>query len=446
MILKSTFREPLEFNERFVFTIDLLENTSQNALITGKAGTGKSTLLKYFREHTLKNAVVLAPTGVAAVNIQGQTIHSFFCLRPDTTPESVYDIRLRKAQKELYKNLETIVIDEISMVRADLLDCVDNFLRAFGKNPDLPFGGVQMVFIGDLLQLPPVVSSPEESIFKSSYKSAYFFDSKVFQDLIKEKKINFIELDKIYRQKDDDFIQLLAHIREGKLSGEDMNLINSRVARDFVPPDNDFFIYLTTTNRLADEVNEKELSKLIGPKRRFSAEVSGKFDPKSYPTKEDLELKVGAQVMMLNNDPESRWVNGTVGRVIRIADEEDKVVVELEDGRIVDVNPHQWDMYRFYYDEELDRLQSESVGLFKQYPLRLAWAVTIHKSQGKTFSKVIVDVGWGAFACGQIYVALSRCTHFEGIILKRPIAKKDILIDAHVLRFVEEIIKITNIE
>ncbi|MBF0484288.1 MAG: AAA family ATPase [Candidatus Omnitrophica bacterium] len=439
MILKSTFREPLEFNERFTFTIDLLENTSHNVLITGKAGTGKSTLLKYFREHTLKNVAVLAPTGVAAVNIQGQTIHSFFCMRPDTTPDSVYNIRLRKTQKAIYKNLDAVVIDEVSMVRADLLDCVDNFLRAHGKHPDLPFGGVQMIFFGDLLQLPPIVTRVEASTFGSSYESAYFFDSKIFIELVKNDKIMFVELDKIYRQKDEVFINLLGNIRSGQLTAENMNMINSRVVRDFVPPENEFFIYLTTTNRLADEVNEKELAKLAHPHCKFKAEISGKFEANSYPTKESLELKVGAQVMMLNNDTEGRWVNGTVGRVVDLNPRQDKISVELEDGKLVDVEPFEWDMYRFYFDEDLNRLESESIGAFKQFPIRLAWAVTIHKSQGKTFSKVIVDVGWGAFATGQIYVALSRCTDFEGVILKRPIGKKDILIDDRVIAFMKTI-------
>lgn len=423
----------LDFNEYFVRAYDLLENSSQSVFITGKAGTGKSTLLKYFRDNTAKNIVVLAPTGVAAVNIAGQTIHSFFQFKPDITPESVESIRIRKSKRELYQKLEAVVIDEISMVRADLLDCVDRFLRFYGRNKNVPFGGAQMIFIGDLYQLPPVVTYREQALFKTVYSSPYFFDAKVFAEFNPE----FIELEKIYRQKDDDFIALLNAVRNNSVTDEHMAILNDRCVADFRPANDDFYIYLTTTNDLADELNQAQLSQLKEKWHRYEGRVSGEFEQKNLPTQLSLEIKAGAQVMMLNNDSAGRWVNGSMGKIVLVREEDaaDVIIVELADGRKVDVTPFTWEMFRFFYDENKEAIDSESIGSFTQYPLRLAWAVTIHKSQGKTFSKIIVDIGRGTFSHGQVYVALSRCTSFDGIVLKKPIAKKHILMDWRIVKF-----------
>lgn len=429
----------IEFNKEFARAYDLLENSRGNVFITGKAGTGKSTLLQYFRDHTTKNVAVLAPTGVAAVNIGGQTLHSFFRFKPDITPEGVRNIRLRKEQRKLYKSIDAIVVDEVSMVRADLLDCVDLFLRLHGKKSDRAFGGVQMVFIGDLYQLPPVVPQGEQNIFEGVYRSPYFFDSKIFREINHgeghPQKVEVVELKKIYRQKEEEFIKLLAAIRDKTVTEFHLRALNKRHIPQFTPPGDDFYIYLTTTNAMADRVNQKKLDELKTQSFYYEGTLTGAFESRTLPTALSLELKTGAQVMLLNNDPSGRWINGSVGKIVDILDEGKIVVVELVEGETVEVTPFKWEMYRFVYNEETQRLESESVGSFTQYPLRLAWAVTIHKSQGKTFSKVIVDLGSCAFAHGQAYVALSRCTNLEGLVLKKPLLKRHILLDDNVVQF-----------
>jgi len=435
----SIASKDIEFNSEFAKAYDCLENGTGNIFITGKAGTGKSTLLQYFCDHTVKNVVVLAPTGVAAVNIKGQTIHSFFRFKPDITPEGVRSIKIRRTQKVLYQKIDTIVVDEISMVRADLLDCIDAFLRLHGKNRMQPFGGVQLVLIGDLYQLPPVVPRDEQDIFKDVYSSPFFFDSNIFQELNSlgqhPKRFRIIELKKIYRQKEEDFIKLLGTIRNRTATEANLKTLNKRHIPDFTPDDDDFYIYLTTTNAIADKVNHQRLGELQSQSYCTEGTVTGKFESRNLPTHQILELKVGAQVMLLNNDPSGRWINGSIGKIAEIIKESKIVAIELSDGQLVEVTPFQWEMFRFFFNEDTQALESESVGSFTQYPLRLAWAVTIHKSQGKTFGKVIVDIGSGAFAHGQTYVALSRCTNFEGLILKRPILKRHILLDDDVVRF-----------
>lgn len=430
----------LDFNAEFSRAFDLLENSRDHLFITGKAGTGKSTLLEYFRDHTTKNVAVLAPTGVAAVNVKGQTIHSFFRFKPDITPDSVKSIRLRKESKELFSNLDAVIIDEVSMVRADLLDCVDQFLRRNGPSSRRAFGGVQMILIGDLYQLPPVVRQSEEEIFRSLYDSPYFFSAKVFQNI----KITTIDLSEIYRQVDDEFISLLNAIRHNEADEKDLALLNRRFLPGFVPSEDNFFVYLTTTNAAADRINTYQLERVEGKEFCFQARREGTFDERSLPTKDFLQFKTGAQVMLLNNDPNGQWVNGSIGKVISVAEdlaETDMIQVELEEGKVVEVGPFTWEMFRFRFNDETQKLESESVGSFMQYPLKLAWAVTIHKSQGKTFSKVVLDIGTGAFAHGQTYVALSRCTSLEGIVLRRPISKRDIIVDPKIvdfMRFLDE--------
>ncbi|MCC6758470.1 MAG: AAA family ATPase, partial [Candidatus Omnitrophica bacterium] len=438
----TAFAPKLDLNEQFVRAHDLMEHSGQSLFITGKAGTGKSTLLQYFCANTRKNVVVLAPTGVAAVNVKGQTIHSFFGFRPDITPQGVSSIRVRKAKKNMYQQLQAIIIDEVSMARADLLDCVDAFLRLHGPKRNAAFGGVQMIFIGDLYQLSPVVGAAERAVFnqkvedsgKMMYQSPYFFDAKALTDFHAE----LVELEKIYRQKDDDFIGLLNAVRNNSVTQEHLEMLSKRFLPDFQPDENELYVHLTTTNDLADQINQQRLNALKGRAYCYEGRLGGDFDLKSLPTQKALELKAGAQIMLLNNDPQGRWVNGSIGKIIGIKkdpDGEDMICVELTQKTIVDVAPFTWEMFRFFYNEKSRALESETVGSFTQYPLRLAWAVTIHKSQGKTFSKIIVDIGRGTFAHGQVYVALSRCTSLQGLVLKKPILKKHIFMDWRVVRF-----------
>ncbi|MBI1871614.1 MAG: AAA family ATPase [Chlamydiae bacterium] len=429
---KSHLKEKLDLNSEFKKALDGMENTSQNIFITGKAGTGKSTLLNYFRHHTQKKAVVLAPTGVAALNVQGQTIHSFFRFKPDITLDKIKKISSRG--KNIYKKIESIIIDEISMVRADILDCVDRFMRLNGQNSSRPFGGVQMIFFGDLYQLPPVVPSKEREIFERHYVSPYFFDSHVFKNF----QMNWIELEKIYRQSDSRFIEILNAIRNNTPTEEHLRVINQRCKPDFEPDGKDFFIQLTTTNALAEEINVSQLMKLPGKLYTYSGLKEGDFKDSYLPTKMELGLKVGAQVMMLNNDSSGRWVNGSVGQIQEIdsSEGEDVVWVKLTNGNRVEVTPFTWELYQFSFDEKSQKLTSQMVGSFTQYPMMLAWAVTIHKSQGRTFERLVIDIGKGTFAHGQMYVALSRSTSLEGIFLKKPVQKRHIFVDWRVVSFV----------
>lgn len=426
----------LDFNDEFVAAFDALENTGQHLFITGKAGTGKSTLLQYFRFKTQKKIAVLAPTGVSAINIKGQTIHSFFQFKPDITPQTVGEIPIRKRKRQLFEKLEAIVIDEVSMVRADLMDCIDAMLRLYGPHFDRPFGGVQMIFFGDLFQLPPVVSRDEEHVFKSFYPTPFFFSAKVFETL----DFKIMELAKIYRQKDEQFIHLLNAVRNNALGAHHISALNTR----FKPNhhhNNEIYITLTTTNALAEKVNIKRLEELPGRPRVYTGAIAGEFDRKALPTAEHLEIKTGAQVMMLNNDQDKRWVNGSLGVVKSMHsddDGEDVIMIELESGTTVDVKRFTWEIYQYYLDEAVGSLSSKVVGYFTQYPLKLAWAVTIHKSQGQTFEKVIIDIGFGTFSHGQMYVALSRCTTLNGLILKQPLSARHILLDGRVLDFYQK--------
>lgn len=433
--MKNNDLSNLDLNEQFLYALHIMEETNKNVFITGKAGTGKSTLLQYFRNTTKKNIAVLAPTGVAAVNVKGQTIHSFFGFKPDITPDIVKEIK--PIDKTIYKRIDAIVIDEISMVRADLLDCIDVFLRLHGKKKSLPFGGIQMIFIGDLYQLPPVVTSREKHFFIGHYKSPYFFDAIAIEAGL---EMEFIELSKVYRQRDEGFLRLLNAIRNNNASDVDLEDINSRYIPDFKEADSDFYIHLTTTNDLASTINNERLSMINGKVYSYYGSLKGDFEIKSLPTSMEISLKIGAQVMLLNNDSMGRWINGTIGRVIDIEKgfkgEPDIIWVGLSDGEKVDVMPYRWEMYEFHYDKKSGIVISDVVGTFTQYPLKLAWAVTIHKSQGMTFDRVIIDIGKGTFSHGQLYVALSRCTTLYGIVLKRTIAKKHIFMDRRVVDFV----------
>ncbi len=425
----------IEINEEFKKAFDIAENSNRNVFITGKAGTGKSTFLNYFRENTNKEIAVLAPTGVAAVNIKGQTIHSFFNFKPDITIQKVKEIKPKNLR--LYKKIHTIVIDEVSMVRADLLDCVDRFLRLHGKNKNKPFGGVQMIFIGDLYQLPPVVTSKEKDIFKEFYKTPYFFDANVFNDC----ELYFIEFEKVYRQSDYFFIEILNAIRNGTITESAINQLNQRVIPDFIPSKDEFYIYLTTTNKMAADINHEKLSKIKGREFIYHGYLEGEFSEADLPTSEKLFIKINAQVMLLNNDPLGRWINGDIGKIINIETrrtEPDIIFIELTNGEVVEVTPFKWEMYQFYFDSKKKKILIEVVGQFTQYPIKLAWAITIHKSQGLTFDKVILDLGKGTFSHGQLYVALSRCKSLEGLILKKPVSKKHIFLDRRIIKFLTQ--------
>lgn len=424
----------IDFNKQFQKALEVMEKTSRNIFITGKAGTGKSTLLDYFRNHTKKKIVVLAPTGVSAINVRGQTIHSFFKFKPNVTLNSIR--KIKGNNKNIYKELDAIVIDEASMVRSDLLDCIDKFLR-LNAGKKKPFGGIQMIFIGDLYQLPPVVTGKEKDFFNTYYRSPYFFDAMIMRELDME----FIELEKIYRQKDDDFIAILNAIRNNSITDKELDILNQRYNPEFIPDPDDFYIWLTSLNNAAEKINREHLSRISSPLITYHGAVSGDFSKDSLPTQIDLQVKNGAQVMLLNNDPYYRWVNGSIGKIVDIVkqkDEDDVIVVELITGEVVDVMPYKWELFNYYFDKNKNSIESEIVGTFIQYPIRLAWAVTIHKSQGKTFDRVVIDIGRGTFASGQVYVALSRCTRLDGIVLKKPLEKRHIFMDWRVVKFLTQ--------
>lgn len=427
-------KKSIEINDEFRKALEVMENSDRHVFITGKAGTGKSTLLDYFRQTTDKEVVVLAPTGVAALNIQGQTIHSFFNFKPNITPEKVR--KVSGLDGHIYKEFDTIIIDEISMVRADLLDCVEKFLRLNGPKRKKWFGGIQMIFIGDLYQLPPVVTSSEKEIFSHRYSSPYFFSAQIFRESTFD--MEFIELEKVYRQTEPDFIALLNSIRNRSCTDEDIEKLNGNYLKDFVPPDDGFCITLTSTNDLATDRNLEKLDALPGKVLEFAGSLSGEFDYSSFPADETLQIKPGAQVMLVNNDKYGRWVNGSIGRVAGVEKAEEgeiQILVSLQDGTVVEVTQNTWELFKYEYDRSTKKISTRKTGSFTQYPIRLAWAVTIHKSQGKTFDRVVIDIGRGAFAHGQVYVALSRCTNFAGITLTKPITKSHIRMDWRVAQF-----------
>ena len=428
-------KNKIEINSDFLRALHLVNETDKNVFITGRAGTGKSTLLSYFRDNTKKRVIVLAPTGVAAVNVSGQTIHSFFGFKPDITLQKVRKKFKDDDKKNIYKKIDAIIIDEISMVRADLLDCVDKFLRLNGKNKNLPFGGIQMIFIGDLYQLSPVVASKEKDIFKIHYASPYFFDAKIFAN--SDLALEFVELEKIYRQSDEFFINILNAIRNRSVEDKHLQSINQRFRADFEPPKGEYYINLTTTNDLADKINREKLNDLPGKIISSKARIAGNFAKEYYPTTDLLELKKGAQIMLLNNDSAGRWVNGTIAKLVDVNIDEESgscFIIQLENGNKEEIFPYTWEIFHFALEN--NRLVSKAVGSFTQYPMRLAFAVTIHKSQGKTFDKVVIDIGRGTFAHGQMYVALSRCRTLEGIVLKKEFKKEHIMMDWRVVKFV----------
>ena len=422
----------LTITPEFLEALELIEDSSQHVFVTGKAGTGKSTLLTHFKKTTKKNVAVLAPTGVAALNVQGQTIHSFFKFRPDTNPESVSRQAVSTTQAGLYKALDAIIIDEVSMLRADLLDSIDRFLRKHGPKKGSFFGGVQMIFFGDLYQLPPVVTYQERALFQSEYAGPYFFNAKVINEI----PLYMVELSTIYRQQEAEFITILNAIRTNTATPQHLVTLNNRAQPENVPTE---AITLTTTNDLADTVNTQQLNLLSEKPFTWKARSTGTFNERDVPTPADLALKNGAQVMLLTNDPRGRWVNGSIGVVSSIYDEPENLAptldIKLSHGPHIQVSPFTWELYKYSFNEKLGSIEPQVSGTYTQYPLRLAWAVTIHKSQGKTFDQVIIDLGRGTFSPGQLYVALSRCRTLEGITLRQPVQPRNIMSDSAIITF-----------
>ncbi len=426
-------KKPVKLNSEFNSTLKLLEESTYSFFITGRAGTGKSTLLRLFNKTTKKKAVILAPTGIAALNVKGQTIHSFFRFSPNFIPKTaIKKVRKRK----IYNNLDTIIIDEISMVRADMLDNIDLFLR-INRNSPLPFGGVQMIFFGDLYQIPPVVSSDFEKTFlNENYDTPYFFSANALNN--ENFHYSLIELNEVFRQTDRRFINLLESIRLNEMDWDLLEELNSRYNPEEI--NEGLYITLSARNAQVQKLNDEKLKSLNTKEYNYKANIIGDFPINTYPTDYDLSLKVGAQVMFLRNDTEKRYVNGTIGKVVEL--DFDKIIVEVNnDGNkeLIDVDYEEWEYVKYFTDfKNPNNIEQEVLGTFQQYPLKLAWAITIHKSQGKTFDNVIIDLGKrGAFAHGQTYVALSRCTSLEGILLKTPIKPQDIMVDSRIIDFLE---------
>lgn len=428
----------------------IITQTRHSLFLTGKAGTGKTTFLHNLRRENAKRMVILAPTGIAAINAGGSTLHSFFQLPfSPYIPGANYSkesFKLNKQKVRMIRGLDLIVIDEISMVRADLLDNVDNVLRRVRRSA-LPFGGVQLLMIGDLSQLSPVAKEDEWQLLSRHYTTPYFFSSRALASL----PYTTIELTQVYRQSDSTFVQLLNNIREGRADDATLASLNSRYVPGFQPNEEDGYIRLVTHNRMADAINERELNRLPGEAFRFSAQVKGSFPQLSYPTEEELTLKEGAQVMFVKNDPEHRYVNGTIGRIVHINANGFVVRVSLHNSTAsslasttdkdngptmdIDVTREIWENTRYALNEETAELEEVVDGKFEQYPVKLAWAITIHKSQGLTFDRAILDVSH-SFAHGQAYVALSRLKTLEGLVLSAPIPREAIIIDPSVTQFI----------
>ena len=415
---------------------DFVESTGRSIFLTGKAGTGKTTFLKTVMEHSRKRPIIVAPTGVAAINAGGVTIHSFFQLPfspyvPGSKVESKFDFG--KEKRKIIASSDLLIIDEISMVRADLLDAIDAVLRRFREHGQ-PFGGMQLLMIGDLAQLTPVVTPEDERMLKPYYDTPYFFGSKALQQI----DYVTIQLTHVYRQQDESFIALLNEIREGHPSPEALLKLNSRCQPAFIPHPEEPYIRLTTHNNLANYYNESELQKLPGRSYQYRAEVKGTFPEYSYPTAETLVLKEGAQVMFVKNDPsgEHLYYNGRIGRVMEAS--ENRLTVYCEgDANAIEVEPLEWENTRYTLNEQTREIESEVQGTFKQLPLRLAWAITIHKSQGLTFDRAIIDANQ-SFAPGQVYVALSRCRTLEGLVLASPLDARAVINDERVDSYISQ--------
>lgn len=441
-----------ESNVDFNYASDFVKHTNKLLYLTGKAGTGKTTFLKYLKATTNKNTIILAPTGVAAINAGGQTIHSFFQIKPsiyvpndkrlrtkvdvhDNDKSTIYDhFKYFKERIEIIKGLELLIIDEISMVRCDLLDVIDRLLRVFRKRENEAFGGVQVILIGDTFQLPPIADFEQWEILKSFYESPFFFSSKIIKSSIEKKELVYIELKKIYRQNEQEFIDLLNRIRINQVNTDELNLLNTKYNPTFVNNENSNYVTLATHNKLVDSTNLTKLGELPSEIKLFEATVSGLFPDNIMPTDKVLSIKEGAQIMFIKNDKSKRYHNGKIAKINTI--EDNRIIVEFSDGGEITVEKQEWNNIKYTWNEKEKKIEEETIGTFIQFPIKLAWAITVHKSQGLTFERVIADLG-AAFASGQVYVALSRCTTFNGLILKTKIGQNAIITAPEVLAFAQ---------